>query len=176
MTKLFNIPLAESNIGGLVALYDTLACDNYVGRKMPDQFTDRDYQTLMFIHRYMFALLFEDIPSQIFNAPYVNTMLGNMEKVIQNKLDVKKLSIYSGHDTNVVPLLVFYNLTSSECLKKQWMGQTVTGNCAVPIPFASNLFFELHQDDKNASRFFVKMRYNGNYFNLCGKNTTECLF
>lgn len=121
MTKLFNIPLAESNLAGLVALYDTLVCDNYVGRKMPDQFTDRDYQTLMFIHRYMFTLIFEDIPARIFNAPYINTMLNNMEKVIKKKLDVKKLSILSAHDTNVVPLLVFYNLTSAECLNKQWM-------------------------------------------------------
>lgn len=78
MTKLFNIPLAESNIGGLVALYDTLAADNFVGRKMPAQLTDRDYDTLMFIHRYIFALLFEDVPSRIFNAPYINTVLGNM--------------------------------------------------------------------------------------------------
>lgn len=60
MTKLFNIPLVESNIGGLVALYDTLACDYFLGRKMPDSFTDRDYQTLMFIHRFMFSIIYED--------------------------------------------------------------------------------------------------------------------
>ncbi len=68
-------------------------------------------------------------------------MLSNMEKVIQQKLNAKKLSVYSGHDVNVVPLMVFYNLTSSDCLKKLWMGQTVAGNCAMPIPFASNIFF-----------------------------------
>lgn len=56
------------------------------------------------------------------------------------------------------------------------MEQKVAENCAVPIPFASNLFFELHQDDKNTSHYFVKMRYNGNYFNLCDKNSTECPF
>ncbi len=95
----------------------------------------------MFIHRYIFSLIFEDEPSRILNAPYVNAMLSNMERAIQQKLDAKKLSIYSGHDTNVVPLMVFYNLTSSDCLKKQWMNQTVVGNCAVPIPFASNIFF-----------------------------------
>lgn len=78
MTKLFNIPLVESNLAGLVALFDTLVADNYLGRKMPAGFADRDYQTLMFIHRYMFALVFEDVPARIFNAPYINTMLGNM--------------------------------------------------------------------------------------------------
>jgi hypothetical protein len=124
-----------------VALYDTLACDNYLGRPMPSQFTDKDYQTLMFLHRYLFSLVYEDEPSRIFNAPYVHALLSNMELAIQGKLGVKKLSIYSGHDINVVPLMVFFNLTSAECLKRQWMNQTVVGNCAVPIPFASNLFF-----------------------------------
>lgn len=122
----------------------------------------------------MFSIVYEDEPSRIFNAPYVNTMLINMENVIKNNFGVKKLSIYSGHDINVVPLMVFYNLTSSQCLEKLWMNQTVVGNCAIPIPFASNIFFELHQDDKNGSNYFVKVRYNGLYFNLCGKNSTQC--
>lgn len=130
----------------------------------------------MFIHRYMFSIIFEGEPASIFNAPFVNAMLQNMGNIIKGKLGVKKLSIYSGHDTNVVPLMVFFNLTSSDCLKKQFMNQTVTGNCAVPVPFASNIFFELHQDDNNASEYFVKVRYNGIYYNLCGKNSTECPF
>jgi hypothetical protein len=68
-------------------------------------------------------------------------MLNNMLKATQGKLAVKKLSLYSAHDTNVLPLMVFFNLTSSDCLKKQYKNQTVTGNCAVPIPFASNIYF-----------------------------------
>lgn len=82
------------------------------------------------------------------------------------------MSAFSAHDSNVVPLLVYYNLTSADCLRKQWRNETIHGNCAVPIPFASSLFFELHQDDKNASNNFVKVRYNGQYYNLCGKNST----
>ena len=70
-----------------------------------------------------------------------------MERAIQGKLDTKKLTIVSGHDVNVVPLMVFFNLTSSDCLKKKFNNQTVTGNCAIPIPFASNILFELYQSD-----------------------------
>ncbi len=43
-----------------------------------------------------------------------------MEKVIKGNLDNKKLSVLSAHDSNVVPLLVYFNLTSAECLKRQW--------------------------------------------------------
>lgn len=99
-----------------------------------------------------------------------------MENLIKGNLATKKLSAYSAHDSNVVPLLVFFNLTSSECLKKQYKNETVNGNCAVPVPFASSIFFELHQNDQNKLNYFVKVRYNGQYYNLCGKNSTECEF
>ncbi len=74
-----------------------------------------------------------------------------MENLIKGNLGVKKLSAYSAHDSNVVPLLVYFNLTTAECLKKQFNNETVHGNCAVPVPFASSIFFELHQDDQKAS-------------------------
>lgn len=99
-----------------------------------------------------------------------------MENVIKGKLGVKRLSVYSGHDSNVVPLLVYFNLTSSECLKKQFKNHKVDGNCAVPVPFASNIFFELHRNDQDSSDYFVKIRYNGRYYNLCEKSSTECSF
>lgn len=95
-----------------------------------------------------------------------------MENVVKGKLGVKRLSVYSAHDSNVVPLLVYFNLTSSECLKKQFKNRTVNGNCAVPVPFASNIFFELHKNEQNPSDYYVKIRYNGQYYNLCGKSST----
>jgi hypothetical protein len=39
MKELFNISLAEANVGGMAALYDTLVCDNYLGRSLPSKFT-----------------------------------------------------------------------------------------------------------------------------------------
>ncbi len=74
-----------------------------------------------------------------------------MENLIKGNLGVKKLSAYSVHDSNIVPLLVYFNLTTAECLKKQFNSETVIGNCAVPVPFASSIFFELHQDDQKTS-------------------------
>ena len=68
-------------------------------------------------------------------------MLNNMELKIKDQLGIKKLSAYSVHDDNVVPLMLFLNLTSTECIKKQFKNETVKGNCAIPIPFASSLLF-----------------------------------
>ena len=86
-----------------------------------------------------------------------------MDLKIKNQLGVKKLTSISIHDSNIIPLLTFYNLTSSDCLRKQYKNQTVIGNCVDPIPFASNLIFELHQNDSNINDYFVKVRYNGAY-------------
>lgn len=141
MRILFNLTLQESNVAGLAELYDTLVADNYLGRPLPSQLTDDDYEKLSFIQRYLFTLVYEEEPARIFNAPFVNNMISNMENVIKGNYGVKKLSAYSAHDSNVVPLLVYFNLTSSECLKKQWKNETFQGNCAVPVPFASSIFF-----------------------------------
>jgi hypothetical protein len=55
-------------------------------------------------------------------------------------------------------------------MKREFKNETVKGNCAIPIPFASNLLFELHKDEKG-EKLFVKVRYNGEYFNLCEKES-----
>jgi len=51
------------------------------------------------------------------------------------------MSLFSGHDTNIVPLLTFFNLTSGDCLKKKYQNKTVTENCASPPPFAGNIIY-----------------------------------
>jgi hypothetical protein len=176
MKRLFDLPLEYTNVGGLAALYDTLIADTYLGRPLPTKLTDKDLDKLYFIQRYLFSLVNEGEPARVFNAPFVNSMIANMQLAVQGKLGAKKLSILSAHDSNVVPLLVYFNLTSADCLKRQWKNETVHENCAIPIPFASNLLFELHQNDQTPSNYFVKVRYNGDYYKLCGKNSTECAF
>lgn len=49
--------------------------------------------------------------------------------------------MYSGHDTNVVAIMSHLNLTSAECIMKQWKNQSYEGNCGEIVPFGSNLIF-----------------------------------
>jgi hypothetical protein len=35
MRKIFNLTTAQTSIGGLDELYDTLVCDKYLGRALP---------------------------------------------------------------------------------------------------------------------------------------------
>lgn len=40
---MFNLSVELSNLAGLVELYDTVACDLNLGRPMPANFTDKDF-------------------------------------------------------------------------------------------------------------------------------------
>lgn len=88
-------------------------------------------------------------------------------RVKNGKEEVMKYSVYSGHDTNVMPILTTLNLTTPGCLSKAFRNETVD-NCAHPPPFAASLVFELHEDDEHEGQYFVKVRYNGIYYKICG--------
>jgi len=47
-----------------------------------------------------------------------------MDAVIGGKL-AKKMTLLSGHDTNVAPLLTFLNLTTYGCIRKKFNNVTV---------------------------------------------------
>lgn len=79
----------------------------------------------------------------------MNTVINNFDSAItqyksKSSLGMRKISIYSRHDSDLVPLLVFLNLTTPECIKKVYKNQTFTGNCAPAPDFAANLIFEFH--------------------------------
>lgn len=71
------------------------------------------------------------------------------------------------------PLVTAMNLTSTDCLTQKYKNQTVTAlNCVDPPSFSSNMIIELHEDD--AFENFIRVKYNGEYVNLCGEKKTEC--
>lgn len=129
---------------------------------------------MKYIQNYMFVLLYAEHLAKVFSTPFAAAIIENMEKAIAGKLDGKKISIYSGHDTNVAPMLTFLNLTTAECVKRKFKNETVVGNCAEPVPFASSIQYELHQRDGevNAASYFVKIKYNGDYYLLCESKST----
>lgn len=43
-----------------------------------------------------------------------------MDNIVNNSTGRIKYSLYGGHDTNVMPILMFFNLTSPECLSRKW--------------------------------------------------------
>ncbi len=47
-------------------------------------------------------------------------------------------------------------------------------NCQLDVGFASSIIFELHSD--NDKDFYVMIRSQGKYMNLCEKQSTKCAY
>ena len=78
-------------------------------------------------------------------------------------------------EMKMIPLVTKLNLTSADCLNKQWKNQTVNELNCVDVPsFSANLLIELHADE--SFNHFIKIRYNGYYVNLCGEKKEICDF
>lgn len=77
----------------------------------------------------MMILLYDGHLAQVMSTPIAQSIISNMEKVISGQLNDKKLTVYSGHDTNVAPMLAFLNMSNAECVKRKFKNETVPGNC-----------------------------------------------
>lgn len=137
--SIFNLSQTETNVASMTELYDTIVCDQNLGRKIPEKYTEKDDKELQYIQSYLFVLLYAEHLARVFATPIVKPALENMDMVIQGKKGNIKLTVVSGHDANLAPVLTFLNLTSAECIQKKFRNQTVTGNCGEAVPFASNI-------------------------------------
>ena len=80
---------------------------------MPGQFNDYDFAQLKYIQNYLFDIIYSENLAPIYATNVVSAIINNMQNRVKNgDKEVKKFSIYSGHDTNVVPIINFFNLTS----------------------------------------------------------------
>ncbi len=84
------------------------------------------------------------------------------------------MRIFSRHDSDIVPLLTFLNLTTPACLKKVFRNETVTENCGQAPDFAANILMELHDlgasEESDGNRYGIKIRYNGKYLKPCANS------
>jgi hypothetical protein len=183
MKNIFNLSIAEANIAGMIELYDTVTCDQNLGRPLPSGFTEQEYQRLKYIENYLLVLLYDGKLAKTFSAPILKAVIEAMELVIAKKNGEKRLTVISAHDTDLAPILTTLNITSAECVQRLYRNQSWAGNCAEPVPFASSIQFELHLDDsthysnsKDPQDYFVRVKYNGDYYQLCQSKTTQCVF
>ena len=105
MKSLFNITSDSFSLLSIGGLYDTLTCDKYLGRPLPKDFTDDDYQNMK--HIFYWKILFEHD---------LNIMKAQNSRKFQKVIDTfdartKSLNDYplkwtflSSHDTHVAPL------------------------------------------------------------------------
>lgn len=116
MRNIFKIPLIYDNLAGLIELYDVVAADRNLGRKLPTEFTEEEFKQLKFVQNYFLILVYAGELAKVVSTPIAKTVIENMQQIIGGKYGDKKLTVFSGHDTNVAPMLSFLNLSDAECV------------------------------------------------------------
>eukprot|EP00828_Plagiopyla_frontata_P047503 TRINITY_DN879_c0_g1_i4.p1 TRINITY_DN879_c0_g1~~TRINITY_DN879_c0_g1_i4.p1 ORF type:complete len:370 (-),score=33.38 TRINITY_DN879_c0_g1_i4:4-1113(-) len=98
-----------------------------------------------------------------------------IDSITQSNKDLQ-WQIFSAHDPTIAFMLAALNLTSSNCILELFMtNKTSSPNCISNSPqFASNLFIELYKNDTTNNTYYVKVRYNGKYYQVCQSGSYEC--
>ncbi len=78
MRKIFDIPLIYDNLAGLVELYDVVVADRNLGRKIPPEFTEDDFQRLKYVQNYFLILIYADHLAKVVATPIAKAVVDNM--------------------------------------------------------------------------------------------------
>jgi hypothetical protein len=175
LAPMFNFTVGNNSLQTMLRVWDVVNVDNYLGRPLPSGFTADDEANVLHLANWYFALTYQGNVSSMFSS-------GKLEKVFSvfdNRVRLPenyqlKWTFLSGHDSDLFAMQTGMNLTSFTCIEELYRkGSTSALNCETGANlFGANLMFELHSDDE--SNFYVKVRSNGRYVNLCGKNSTQC--
>ncbi|KAL4470723.1 hypothetical protein ABPG72_016728 [Tetrahymena utriculariae] len=176
LTQIFNQTI--SSVDDAYSLTDVIYCDTNNGRYVPPIPSDVE-ANLTFIYNF-FSFYEGQNEVKVATQPYFEEVFGYFDQIIAGNSSLKWIS-HSGHDTNIGPILLALNFSSIECQLNQFYNQGQQFlNCADGPHFASHILFEVHESSENVkndkSQLYVRVRYNGQYMNLCGRNSTECSY
>lgn len=115
MGALFNF--TTLNFSSTLNLYDTLLVDKNLGRRMPQNFTEADYDNLRHLtYWYSYFTLTSNL-SKAFNTLLLERVIEDFDDRILN-LESKPLkwTAMSAHDTNLFALTGDLNISSADCI------------------------------------------------------------
>ena len=131
MSDMFNITRDSMNFSKLSSLYDTLSVDQYLGRPLPKDLSDDDLKNMDHLHSWFFALRHTYNLSRAENAGKLQRILDTFDSrtKVPDSYPLKWVFL-SAHDTDIVPMQVDLNITSSICIEELYRtGSTSAINC-----------------------------------------------
>ncbi|KAL4428941.1 hypothetical protein ABPG74_011137 [Tetrahymena malaccensis] len=177
------------NFDDMHSLESTFECDRYNARYVPYfSFDLRENATFLTSLSWNFQFGQPELLRAL-NTPFLNQLLAYLNPVVQGKnKNGLKWVMFSAHDTNVHLISAALNFTSIDCLLNQrfpdqFKPTTPYYNCEQYPHFTASLLFELHQANQtftengvqvNDQQFYLKIRRDGKFMNLCETNSTVC--
>lgn len=144
MRQLFGLRDSELTLVGMSKLYDTLLCDKYLGKGLPPGMSEPDYLNLQHLHYYLYMLIHSGTYTRIISTPLFERILLGLDSAIETA-GPTRMTVLSGHDTNICPTLSFLNLSSFQCIEDLYQGRPLDKylNCENGPGFAANIVIEL---------------------------------
>jgi hypothetical protein len=160
------------NLNRVYRLTDSIIADYYYTGKLYPGIDEQLFKKLEIVSSMSFLLEYS-------TDEIVRMWTDGLSKAVLEGIDGKikgtiphKFRMYSGHDSNVIPFMMKYGLTTSECLKELYQTGKSTGVCELQPNFASSFIWELAQRDSDQS-YFVRVLYNGKPIKICPDNEEE---
>lgn len=116
------------NVVNMSSAFDTVLADQFLNRPQPIQ--DSDLQNMRHLHYFSNLLKMARNYSKSMNTPKLKWMLAAFDKKISAPNSSLKWTLLGGHDTDIYPLLIDLNISSSSCIEELYrFGKTNALNC-----------------------------------------------
>jgi hypothetical protein len=120
-------PIELRNCSSLV---DSITVDRFLNRPLPIQFTDADYKNVIHLQAFMAFISLSRNVSRAVSTSKITIILQVFDNRISSPNNLLKLTVLSGHDTDITPMLLALNFTSSRCIEELYrFGKTNALNC-----------------------------------------------
>lgn len=166
MATTFKIDPASMNFTKLHSLYDTIRVDLNLGRSLPSDFTEEDLGSIEHLYNWYNHFTRSFDLAKAFSTFSFNQAISRFAEKVKNLSSTSKWVTVSTFEGDLVSIHNNLNISSADCIEELFRkGSTAALNCEGRTPFSSNILFELHSD--NETDFYVMVRNNGKYVNLC---------
>ncbi|KRX05924.1 hypothetical protein PPERSA_01002 [Pseudocohnilembus persalinus] len=164
-------------------LWDNIMCNVNAGLYVPEELLPgyklyNDVNYVSNIHSFMYM---DDLTlRKLANFNLINQYLKYLDSAYNGNTSFRWYMV-SASDTNLQYVMPLLNITSIDCIMEQYDSGTYSQlNCQQKPRFATSMMIELHENDdmqdKVSDKYYVKIKFNGVYQNLCGQKNQYCAY
>lgn len=117
LAPMFNFSLSTASFYTMLRVMDVVNVDNYLGRPLPNNFTDDDTKNIFHLANWYFYIAELNNNSIMFNTGKLQKILSvfDMRTRIPDTYALK-WTFLSGHDTDIIAMHLGLNLSSAQCI------------------------------------------------------------
>ena len=137
-----------------IILAEEVICNYYDGNKLTDFFNKTGFNESEFVQAnreskniYIYHLNMDEESGIMTASPSMKDLINYMDDIIQNKSQAPKMVMQGGHDNTISYF--------------QYFMKHVFGIPIQYVPFASNIYFELHKNESESDKYYIEYILDG---------------